>query len=67
MLLWTVGGGVLWFYYWEKWYPTTAEEVDGGPRVAAAAELHGCEEFHGAMWVLSEICSGLRHSGHTTD
>ena len=48
----TVGGGVLWFHYWEKWYPATAEEVDGGPHVAATAEFHGCEEFHMVMWVL---------------
>ena len=53
--------------YLEKWYSTTAETVDGGPRVAAAAEFHGCEEFLGAMWVLPEICSGLCHGGYTTD
>ena len=35
-------------YYREKWYLTTAEEVDGGPRVAAVAEFHGCEEF---LWL----------------
>ena len=35
--------------------------------MAAVAELHGCEEFLGAMWVLSKVCSGLRHSGGTAD
>ena len=50
-MFWAVGGGVLWLYYWEKRYSTTAEKVDGGPRVAAVAEFHGCEEFLGAMWV----------------
>ena len=62
-----VGGGVLWLYYWEEWYSTTAEDVDGGPRVAAVAEFYGREEFLGAMWVLSKVCSGLRHSGDAAD
>ena len=39
------------------WYSTTAEEVDGGPRVAAVAERDGREEFLRAMWVLSKVCS----------
>ena len=43
----TVGGGVLWLYYREERYSTTADEVNGGPRVAAVAEFHGCEEFLG--------------------
>ena len=50
-----------------NWHSTTAEEVDGGPRVAAVAEFHGCEEFLGFMWVLSEICSGLCYGGYTAD
>ena len=66
-MLWAVEGGVLWFYYWEKWYTTTAEKVDGGRRVAEAAEFHGCEEFLGAMSVLPEICGGLCRGGYTTD
>ena len=36
-------------------------------RVAAAAEFYGCEEFPGAMWVLSNVRSLLCHSGYTTD
>ena len=66
-MFWAVGGGVLWFYYWEEWHSTTAEEVDGGQCVAAVAELDGREEFLGAMWVLSKVCSGLRHSGDAAD
>ena len=63
-MFWAVGGGVLWFYYWEEWHSTTAEEVDGGPRVAGVAEFDGREEFLGAMWVLPKVCSGLCHSGN---
>ena len=66
-MFWAVGGVVLWLYYRDKRYSTTAEKVDGGPRVAAVAEFHGCEEFLGAMWVLPQICSGLCHGGYTTD
>ena len=40
---------------------------DGGPRVAAVAEFHGCEEFLRVMWILPEVCSGLCHSGDTVD
>ena len=40
----------MWLYYWEERYSTTTEEVDGGPRVAAVAEFHGCEEFPGLCW-----------------
>ena len=47
MLLWAVGGGILWLYYWEKWYSTTAEEVDGGPHVAAVAEFQDVKSFLG--------------------
>ena len=63
-MFWAVGGGVLWFYYWEKWYSTTAEEVDGGPRVAAIAEFDGREEFLVVMWVLPKVCSGRRLCGN---
>ena len=35
--------------------------------MAAVAEFDGCEEFLGAMWVLSKVCSGLRHSGDAAD
>ena len=62
-----VGGGVLWLYYREERYSTTAEEVDGGPRVAAVAEFHGCEEFLVVIRVLPEVCSGLCHGGDTAD
>ena len=41
VLFWAVGGRVLRVYYWEEWHSTTAEEADGGPRVAAVAELDG--------------------------
>ena len=66
-MFWAVGGGVLWFHYLEKQYSNTAEEVDGGSRVAAVAEFHGCEEFPRTMWVLPKVRSGLCHSGYTTD
>ena len=35
--------------------------------MAAVAEFHGCEEFLGFVWVLSEVCSGLCHGGDTVD
>ena len=68
-MFWAGRGGVRLFYYWEKWYSTAAEEVDEGPRVAAVAEFHGCEEFSRTMWVLPEVTrgSGLCHSGDAVD
>ena len=35
--------------------------------MAAVAERDRREELLGAMWVLSKVCSGLRHSGDTAD
>ena len=66
-MFWAVGGVVLWLNYLEKRYSTTAEEVNGSPRVAAVAEFHECEEFLGVMWGLPEVCSGLCHGGYTAD
>ena len=67
VLIRSVGGGILWVYHLEKWYSNTTAEADGGPRVAAVAELYGHEELFGAMWFLPAVCSGPCHSGNPAD